>query len=317
MTDTPLISVVIPCYQAADTLPETLASVFAQDYPRVEIVAVDDGSTDGTPDILAGYGDRIVTRRIPNSGGPSRPRNEGLELASGEFVAFFDSDDLMLPGKLTAQAALFAARPEVDFVCTDFRQIDGTGAVLTERFLADYQGFRRRFRSTEWPDIHLLDGADAFHALIRANFVGTSSVMARRDKLQAVGGFDETLRNGDDIDMWLKLARGGSVFAFIDRPYHAYRKVAGGISSRGWRRFPSAMRVRERQRPHVTDADTLQVLDRTLHRMRLGYAWGLRGEGRYTEALPHYREAVAERWTWLGFKGLMITRLQILFGRGR
>ena len=317
MTDTPLISVVIPCYQAADTLPEALASVFSQDYPRVEIVAVDDGSTDGTPDILAGYGDRIVTQRIPNSGGPSRPRNVGLDLAGGELVAFFDSDDLMLPGKLSAQAGVFAARPEVDFVCTDFRQIDDTGAVLTERFLADYRGFRRRFRSTERPDVHLLDGADAFHALIRANFVGTSSVMARRDKLQACGGFDETLRNGDDIDMWLKLARAGSAFAFIDRPYHAYRKVAGGISASGWRRLPSAMRVRERQRPHVTDADTLAVLDRAIHRMQLGYAWGLRDEGRYTEALPHYREAIAQRWTWDGFKGLMITRLQILFGRDR
>ena len=317
MTDTPLISVVIPCYQAADTLPEALASVFSQDYPRVEIVAVDDGSTDGTPEILAGYGDRIVTQRIPNSGGPSRPRNVGLELASGEFVAFFDSDDLMLPGKLSAQAAVFAARPEVDLVCTDFRQIDDAGTVLTERFLADYQRFRSRFRSTEWPDIHLLDGAGAFPELIRANFVGTSSVVARRDKLRDAGGFDETLRNGDDIDMWLKLARGGSVFAFIDRPYHAYRKVAGGISARGWRRYPSTIRVRERQRPYVRDAETLRLLDRALHRMRLGYAWGLSDENRYTEALPHYREAVAQHWTWTGFKGLIFTRLQILFGRGR
>ena len=317
MADTPLISVVIPCYQAADTLPETLATVFSQDYPHVEVVAVDDGSTDDTTNILAGYGDRLITQRIPNSGGPSRPRNVGVEHATGEYVAFFDSDDLMLPGKLKAQAAVLADRPEVDFVFTDFRMIDPEGAVLTERFLDTYRNFRNHCSKTDQPDLSRLDGAHAYHELIRANFIGTSSVMVRRDKLVAAGGFDETLHNGDDIDMWLKLARTGAAFAFLDRPYHDYRKVPGGISARGWRRLPSAIRVRERQRPHVTDPETLTILDRALHRMHLAHAWGLRGEGRFAEALPVYREVVARHWTWSGFKGLMLTRLQLLFSRTR
>ena len=317
MADTPLISVIIPCYRAARTLPETLASVLSQDYPRVEIIAVDDGSPDDTSDVLAGYGDRITVLHIDNSGGPARPRNIGIERARGEFVALLDSDDVMLPGKLSAQAAVFAALPEVDLVFTDFRQIDGDGVTLQERFLADYRNFRHPMRPTNLPDVSLLPGSDIYPELIRANFVGTSSVMVRRDLLREADGFDETLRNADDIDMWLKLARSGAVFAFLDRPCHTYRRVGNGISAGGWRRFPSVIRVRERQLAYVTDPETQRILDDKLLYMRLGYAWGLRGEGRYDEALPAYREAIAQRWTWHGFKGLMMTRLLSLLGIGR
>jgi len=317
MAEQPLISVVIPCYKAARTLPETLESVLSQDYPRVEIIAVDDGSPDDTTGVLVGYGDRITALRTANSGGPARPRNIGVEHARGEFVALLDADDVMLAGKLAAQAAVFAALPEVGLVCTDFRQIDNDGATLQEHFLADYRRFRRLMWPTDLPDVSLLAGTDIYHELIRANFVGTSSVMVRRSLLRKAGGFDETLRNGDDIDMWLKLAHSGAVFAFLDRPYHTYRVNGGGISASGWRRFPSVIRVRERQLTRVTDSETRRFLDVKLLNMRLGYAWGLRGDGRYDEALPAYREAIAQRWTWRGFKGLVMTRVLSLLSFGR
>ena len=317
MAESPLISVVIPCYRAAGTLPDTLESVLAQDCPRVEVVAVDDGSPDDTSGVLVGYSDRITAVRIANSGGPARPRNVGVDHARGEFVALLDADDMMLPGKLAAQAAVFAALPEVDLVCTDFQKIDDDGALLQDSYLADYRNFRRLLRPTALPDVSLLSGRDLHHELLRANFVGTSSVMVRRDRLREAGGFDETLRNGDDIDMWLKLARDGAVFAFLDRPCHAYRVNGEGISARGWRRLPSVIRVRERQLAHVTDPEMRRYLDDRLLYMRLGYAWGLRGDGRYDEALPAYREAIAQRWTWRGFKGLVTTRVLALLRLGR
>jgi len=312
MARPPLISVVIPCYKAARTLPETLASVLSQDYTRFEIIAVDDGSPDGTADVLAGYGDRIDTVSIANSGGPARPRNVGIERARGELVALLDADDTMLPGKLASQAAVFAARPEVDLVCTDFRQVDTDGNTLKKSFLAEYDGFRRLLRPSGLTDVSLLSGQELHDELLRGNFVGTSSVMARRDRLREVGCFDETLRNGDDIDLWLRLAHDGAVFAFLDRPCHAYRVNGAGISSGGWRRFPSVIRVRERALERVTDPVMRRLIEDKLLNMRLGYAWGLRGEGRYGEALPAYREAIAHRWTWRGFAGLLTTRLLAL-----
>jgi glycosyltransferase involved in cell wall biosynthesis len=317
MGDPPLISVVIPCYRAAGTLPDALESVLVQDHPDVEIIAVDDGSPDGTSSVLVDYGDQITALRIANSGGPARPRNVGVARARGELVALLDADDVMRPGKLSAQAAVLAALPEVDLVCTDFRQIDADGTVLNDSCLAEYRGFRRLLRPCGLPDVSLLSGYDLHHELLRGNFVGTSSVVVRRSRLRAAGGFDETLRNGDDIDMWLKLSRDGAVFAFLDRPLHDYRVNDAGISARGWRRLPSVIRVRERQLAHVTDPEMRRFLHDRLLYMRLGYAWGLRGDGRYAEALPAYREAIAQRWTWSGFKGLLMTRvLALLRGRG-
>jgi len=312
----PPVSVVLPAYQAAATLPETLDSVLSQAPPPAAVVVVDDGSTDATPDVLAGWAGRVTSVRIDNSGGPSRPRNLGLARCGDGLVSLFDADDLMLPGKLAAQAAVFAACPEVDLCFTDFRVIGADGTVLQERFLDGYREFRRLLRPCPLPDVGLLSGPELHFALIRANFVGTSSVVARADRLRAAGGFDETLRNGDDLDLWLRLAREGAVFAFLDRVGHAYRKVDGGVTARGWRRLPAVIAVRERQRPHVTDPARRRVLEDIILKAKLGYAWGLDRDGRHGEARRVYAECNAARPTWAGIKGSLLAGLRGLRAGG-
>ncbi len=94
-SDIPLVSVVIPTWNAAAYLPETLETIFNQTWPQIQIVVVDDGSTDSTNNVLGQYQGRIKTINLENSGGPSRPRNKGIEHSDGEFIAIFDSDDLM------------------------------------------------------------------------------------------------------------------------------------------------------------------------------------------------------------------------------
>lgn len=311
------ISVVIPAWNAAATLSETLDTVFAQQGPRFEVIVVDDGSTDETPRVL----ERLAAERpgdlrwesIPNSGGPSRPRNVGLEMARGEFVAMFDSDDLMEPGKLAAQLTVFDLHPATDLCCTDFRVIDEDGGLLQESFLAEYTSFREHLRpvagAADLPPVALFQGPDLHRALIYANFVGTSSVMARRLALQEAGGFDESLGNGDDLDMWFKLARTGKTFAFLDVKGHRYRKTAGGVTARGWRRLPAVAEVRRRQLDYVTDEASRAFLEDVIHGCKLGEAWGLRKEGRYAEATAAYREAQAMKWTREAFLGMWRARL--------
>lgn len=313
----PSISVVIPAWNAAATLPATLESVLSQDHPDVEVIVVDDGSTDGTPELLARWAARHDGRfryeRIPNSGGPARPRNVGVGLARGELVAMFDSDDIMEEGKLSAQAAVFTAHPRAGLCFTDFMVVDEDGDVLKECMLDDYQAFREHLQPAgsdpELPPVALFTGPPLHHALIHANFIGTSSVVARRELLTFEGGFDEQLGNGDDIDMWLKLARSGVVFAFLDAIGHRYRKTAGGVTARGWRRLPAVAEVRERQRGYINDPDVLQYLDTFILGCKLGEAWGLRREKRYDESLQTYKDAQAFHPTWTGFKGLWLTRV--------
>ena len=117
----PRVSVVIPAYNAADYLGETLESVLAQDCGELEVLVVDDGSTDGTADVVDALDDpRLRCIRLDPSGGPSRPRNRGVEAARAPWVALFDSDDLMLPGKLRRAVELFEQRPQLGLVFTDF-----------------------------------------------------------------------------------------------------------------------------------------------------------------------------------------------------
>lgn len=302
----PVISVVIPTWNAADYLPATLDSIFAQSYDRFEIIVVDDGSTDGTADLISGYGERIRCISQENWGGPSRPRNAAIEAARGELICFFDADDLMDPDKLALAVDVFARLPEVDFVFTGFREIDEAGATLNDDFLAEYKDFRAHLESTDHRDAHLLAGRTAYSLLLRANFIGTSSVVCRRDLFDRVGPFDEEMLNSDDIDMWRRIAYSGATFAFIDRVLHSYRKVAGGVTGRGAaRRLPSVLRGLRKQLDLELTAEERAGVQRRIHAIELDYAYGLCNSKRFEESLKVYRGALGERVTATAVKGLI------------
>jgi glycosyltransferase involved in cell wall biosynthesis len=310
----PNISVVIPTYNSAAWLAATLDSVLAQEPAPREVVVVDDGSTDGTPELAGRYGDRIRYLRQENFGGPARPRNVGVAAAGGGLIALFDSDDVMRPGKLAAAAAAFAACPGLDLVFSDFRTVDARGEVLIPSTTARYRDFRRLLRPAPAPLAGTLQGPELYGALLAANFIGTSSVVVRRTAILATGGFDESLKNSDDRDMWFRLARDGCTFGFLDAVLHDYRWHEGNVTRRGQRRFPSVLKVLEAQWPHVSAPAERELLRRRIRAVRLGHAWGLRREGRRGEARAVYRRVLAEGWSWSALQGWL---LSLLGGRGR
>lgn len=291
MSRKPLISVVIPAWNAAATLSATLESVLGQDYPRIEVIVADDGSTDATGEIVRGYGDRVVYLADRNHGGPSRPRNRGLERARGDLVALFDSDDLMAPDKLSASAKVLEEIPAADLLFTDFQVIDAGGEVLQPRFLADYRSFRKALRPTGLAGVGLISGEDLIVELLRANFIGTSGVVARREALAAAGGFDEVLLNADDRDMWFRLAGNGRTFAFLDRALHSYRRLPGGVTARGGRRLPASVRVIERQRPLLRSRTAVRAWRRAMSRSLTSLAWHRGDEGLFAAAMRDYARA--------------------------
>ena len=134
MTSIPAVSVIIPANNAAAFNCETLDAVLAQSYPATEVIVVDDGSTDATGEYVLRYGERVRYVRRPNSGGAARPRNCGIELASGEILAFVDADDVMTPGRIEAAVEILTRRPEVGLVLTNFRHFDATGVDAGDHF---------------------------------------------------------------------------------------------------------------------------------------------------------------------------------------
>jgi len=182
----PLISVIIPTYNRAWALGEALDSVLAQTYPAVELIVVDDGSTDETPDLLARYGDALRVLTLEN-GGVSRARNHGISASTGEFIAFLDSDDRWLPDKLAEQAAFFKATPEA-LICQ------------TEEI------WIRNGKRVNPCKHHKKPSGDIFEASLHLCLVSPSAVMMRRSLLEDVGLFDESLPACEDYDLWLRIA---------------------------------------------------------------------------------------------------------------
>jgi glycosyltransferase involved in cell wall biosynthesis len=182
-----VVSVIIPTYNRVDFLKEAVDSVLDQAYPEVEVIVVDDGSTDGTPDLLARYGEAVRIIRQDNAG-VSAARNAGIRRATGRLIALLDSDDLWLPGKLAAQTAFFDRHPE-SVICQ-------TEELWVRRGRRVNPGKRHRKRAG-W----------IFVPSLSLCLVSPSAVMLRRSLLDEVGLFDESLPACEDYDLWLRVAR--------------------------------------------------------------------------------------------------------------
>ena len=194
----PLVSVVMPAYNVAWCIGRAVDSVLAQDFRACELIVVNDGSTDGTRALLEGYGAAITVINQENRG-MSAARNAGIRRARGMYVAFLDADDWWLAGKLSRQVELMHGRPEIGFSSTTVRVEDDDGRLLNL--------WRCPNGSTE-----ILATLFAQNAAIAG---GCSAVMARRDLLDRVGLFDESLRGFEDPDLWIRLAA-VSGYACID-----------------------------------------------------------------------------------------------------
>lgn len=209
----PAISIVIPCHNYAQYLPDCLASVRQQqiDETLIEVIAIDDASTDGTWEVLQEVRDWPVLRTYQETTnkGYVYIYRLGMSLARGRTVVPLDADDLIVePSALASQLAMLDAHPDTAFVHSAYVEIDGAGRTTKVR--------RPDRRSG------VVSGPVAFRRLLRGNFVQHTGTMIRRSAYEAIGGYDERLRNSIDWDLWLRLAKRYDV-AYLREPLYAYR----------------------------------------------------------------------------------------------
>ena len=181
------VSVIIPTYNRAALVKAAAASVLAQTWREFELIVVDDGSTDDTPEALAPYASRIRLLRRGSRGGVSAARNAGITAARGEWLAFLDSDDLWLPEKLAHQMAYLSAHPAQLWCQTEETWV------------------RRGVRLKQPPTHRKIGGRIFFQSLERC-MVSPSAVILHRRLLEEHGGFDEILPAAEDYDLWLRLS---------------------------------------------------------------------------------------------------------------
>lgn len=237
-----LVSVIIPTFNRAYCLPRTVDSVLWQSHHNVEVMVVDDGSTDETQRLIHDryQGDKRVRYIHQSNQGVSAARNTGIEHSMGAYVAFLDSDDLWKSWKLELQLACLDRFPQAGMVWTDMEAINVDGAVTDARYL------RKMYSAWRWFDMaelfadscslgslsaslpHQMVGeklytGDIFSPMIMGNMVHTSTVLIKRDRLEQVKGFNrDLLYSGEDYDFHLRTCRCGPV-AFADVPSIQYR----------------------------------------------------------------------------------------------
>jgi glycosyltransferase involved in cell wall biosynthesis len=245
---TPTVSVVIPTYNQASLLPEAIASVCAQQWPNLEIIVVDDGSTDDTQKVLNQLSSERSLRWFrQNNAGAAAARNRGIHAATGEWIAFLDADDFWLPAKLAIQ----------------FEQLEKHGADFS------FTNSRLRFENGHESELRCpIVERPLFHQLLTGNLFGTPTVVLRKSCFDRVGLFDEQLRTGEDWDMWLRLA---STFThvWVKEPLAVVRNISQS-------KFPvttlasCTLQVLERlfSREHVT-----KYWPEVVAKRRLVYAW--------------------------------------------
>jgi len=235
----PAVSVIIPAYNAAGFISETLQSVFAQTYRDFEIIVVNDGSPDtaALEAVLRPFADRLVYLPQENRG-VSAARNTGIRAARGRYVAFLDSDDLWEPEFLAAQMGMLERDPSLDLVYADgliFGDTRESGRTFMELFPSQ--------------------GEVSFESLLLRRCTPlTSTVVVRREAVLEVGAFDESIRTSEDHDLWLRLAVAGKHLSYQRQVLTRYRRRQGSMTAD----------------PVWLAQNNLQVLVKTLGRCRQG-----------------------------------------------
>lgn len=221
------VSVLMSVHNGVPWVRDAVASVLAQTARDIELIVVDDGSTDSTPAVLAAIRDpRLRVYREPHAG-LTRSLNRALRLATAPLVARLDADDFALPERLERQRAFLEAHPEVGVLGTGAREVDAAGREVG------------RVRPPE-------DDATIRRVLIRANPFVHSSVVMRRNALERVGGYDESLPVAQDYDLWMRMSR-VTRLANLPEPLVVRRLLPERVSSvRDEDRLRAEMRVRWR-----------------------------------------------------------------------
>ncbi len=272
----PKVSVIIPTYNRLPMLKEAVNSVLAQDDEDMEVIVVDDGSTDGTGEVIKGYGGRVQLIQFSTNKGVSAARNQGILKARGKYIAFLDSDDLWVKGKVKIQTTFLDENPHYPICYTDEIWIRKGKRVNPMRKHTKYSGW-------------------IFEKCLPLCIISPSSAMMRKSLFSKVGLFDEAFPVCEDYDFWLRVSLRFPIF-FINRKLIIKR---GGhpdqLSQRSWGNDRYRVLALEKilSEPYLKDEEKQMVLKEMKKKCQILYQGylkrGKEEEGKqYQEILRRY-----------------------------
>lgn len=235
-----LVSIIIPCYNNARYVGQTLRSALSQSYPHVEIIVIDDGSTDKSVEKIRPFSDRITLIRQPNRGAPAA-RNHGLRIAKGRFIKFLDADDILLPDAIEIQV-------------NQMKQLANKGKKIVYGPVQWIDQFNNP-TNTYQPRPRKPGGCRVAHILAESPL--TSAPLHRKDYLEKIGGFDESIPKGQEFDLHLRLVLAGVEFIYYDHQIYLFREhfTNTRISHLNFSKYPADtfFRIFSRQEKMIKD----------------------------------------------------------------
>ncbi len=286
------LSVIIPTYNRSGFLPAVVDSLRGAGARGLEVLVVDDGSTDDTPAVAAALGEPVRYLRQANAG-PAAARNHGFGLCRGRYVAFVDSDDAWLPGAAAGLTDLLDRHPEVDVLFTDARMGNATDGFVSWIGVAGQEAFVALPGREPEPGLRVLDRRPLFRRMAVRNPVFISCTVLRRRAFEAVGGFDTTLCGAADWHLWLRLAS-RVTFAYRAAPLGVYTRHDACMSNDhdGMKR-EFCLTLEKLLQPGALgpDGDQRLVRQRLRHHL-FGYAYDAYGRGDRGAARQRFADLV-------------------------
>ena len=291
--DNPLVSIITPTYEREDFIEEAVNSALGQTYKNIELLVIDDGSTDGTVDKLKQYeSDPRFNYFYQDNQGQSTARNKGLSIAKGEFVCFLDSDNHWAKNKIEESLKLFEIYPDTDIVYANVTLIDEHGTEISTENMTRHSGNISKY-------------------LLRDNCVSFNTAMVRKKSIDEISGFDSTLRRADDYDFWLRLSAKNK-FLYVPQYWAYYRVMENQISSNKDARFEANELIMNK----FISKSEHQLKSKDINQSR-AYFYNRRGryygsEGRTFEAIRDFIKAIrlypSFKGAWRGLFKLFMQR---------
>lgn len=211
------VSIVIPCYNSAHFLPDALNSALAQEYTRVQVLVVNDGSTDDFEGAIVPYrADARIKIITQENRGLSAARNRGIQESSGDYIKFLDADDWLTPDAIRKQVAVFETQPELGLVYCDVQHVDAQGKLLDNYSVTNTR--------------RVLSG-DILPSLLVGGYFTPNTVLVPRRVLDRVGWFDETLSAREDYDLWMRIACEGYAAQYVPEKLAYYRRHGDNMTN--------------------------------------------------------------------------------------
>lgn len=302
------LTVIIPTYNCRDFLPACIDSVLAQQYANLEIIVIDDGSTDGSQQWLAQKAQITpqMTVLTQQNKGVVCARNRAIQLAKGKWIAFLDADDTWFNGKLAEQMAYMKTHQGCVLSFTNYDHVDEQG-----RYIIDCFGYWRHPAITPAKTNKFTGLSDPLNALLHSNIIGTSSVIAKKSALVECGLFDGSLNSASDWDLWLKLAQKGC-FAYSTASLMGYLMRQGSITSNRLNRLNAMKTIVNRVKLLAAPA----TIKKATANIQQGYAEYHREQGDFIKAITHDLKSFYFHPHLRTLKHLCFDTRQLLLPRG-